>query len=610
MEFYADNILLIVFLPVWVCLIIISGIIFKITESKKLTLLLTLLSTFTGLIFSLNILNYVKTNNLVLEKNFLWLSTGEINLYFGVLTDSTSAIFIVLLMLISFIVQLYSYGYMKDKDDFRKYYVYLNFFNFAMSGLIISTNIFQTYIFWELVGVASYLLIAFYYRREDVSKAAKRVFIINRIGDFAFLSGIIIFIWFSLTYLNRTNLDILMYTSADNTVNSILKSAYINFYNVFCFLILIGCFVKSAQFPFNLWLTDAMKAPSPVSALIHSATMVCAGIYVTIRFLPLLSQELLNLILITGIVTAVLCSFIAASQTNIKKMLAYSTSSQLGLIFAAVGVQAISAAVIYLVIHSFTKALLFLCAGNIEKKYNSIQDMDVMGGLRKQSFYDALYWLVGALSLSGLFFGGFTSKEILINTVSSNPAVLFFVLLTSYISTYYIFKAYFRIFEGDKTILGIDIQKSEKTMSASIIILCVFVIIPGFIFKLSRLNLLCLLAVMICLLAVVHAYISSKTSKMYIPCILQNLSYKELYLPKVYDFIESIFSKAFIFIALIEQVIFENIVKCINFIIRSVSKIISKLQNGNIQTYISYSIFSTGLILFVLIFTYYVTEGV
>ncbi|MCD7740559.1 MAG: hypothetical protein LUH11_04340, partial [Candidatus Gastranaerophilales bacterium] len=327
-----------------------------------MTFLLTLLSTLTGLIFSLVLFNSIRTpESAVLHNNFLWINTEDINIFLGTYIDSVSSTFLVILMIISLIVQIYSYGYMKNKSGFERYFILLNFFNFSMAGLILSPNLIQLYIFWELVGIASYLLVGFFYKNEDVSQSAKKVFIINRIGDFALLCGIIIFAYFSVTYMNQSSDNFLSFTDIENFHNQLESLTYPNVYNIICILFLIGAFVKSAQFPFHQWLIDAMKAPMPVSALIHSATMVCAGIFLIIRIFPLLNKDLLNIILYTGITTAVLCAFIALGQTNIKKMLAFSTASQLGLMFSLIGLGEISIAVIYLVIHSFTKALLFLC---------------------------------------------------------------------------------------------------------------------------------------------------------------------------------------------------------------------------------------------------------
>lgn len=595
MDFFTDNILLILFLPIWIGLIILSGVFFKLTENRKMTTFITILSTLTGLIFSTTLLNKVTTP---IENTFKWFSTDELTLTFGTYLDTISITFLTVLMVISLLVQIYSYGYMKDTKGFNRYFIYLNFFNFAMTGLILSPNLIQLYIFWELVGVVSYLLIGFFYKKEDVSKSAKKVFIINRIGDISFLLGVIILTYFPITYMNG---ELLTFGNIENFHTQMLGLTYPSTYNLILGLLLFGAFVKSAQFPFQQWLIDAMKAPTPVSALIHSATMVCAGIFLIIRIYPLLNDELLKIILFTGLITAVLCAFIALTQNNIKKMLAYSTASQLGLMFVAIGLKSIPIAIVYLVIHSFTKASLFLCTGNLSKITNTIE-MNEITGIRKYNSYLALYWVVAGLSLAGLFFGGFTSKEMLINLAEERYAVLFLVLLTSFMSAYYIFGSYFKIFEGDKKEYNVKLGRS---MSLPIAILTILIVFPGFIFKISMLNMLCILSIAIGVSAIISAYYSNKCNRIALPTLLYKLSEKELFIPNIYDFIGKVFLYFFNFIYLFEKYIIDGTINLIGTTNKFLSKIISKLQNGNIQTYISYSIFAIGIILIVVLYFYF-----
>ncbi len=595
MDFFTENILLILFLPIWIGLIILSGVFFKLTENRKMTTFITILSTLTGLIFSTTLLNRV---TVPIEYTFKWFSTDELTLTFGTYLDTISITFLTVLMVISLLVQIYSYGYMKDTKGFNRYFIYLNFFNFAMTGLILSPNLIQLYIFWELVGVASYLLIGFFYEKDDVSKSAKKVFIINRIGDTALLIGVIILTYFPILYMNG---ELLGFGNIENFYTQMLGLTYPSTYNLILGLLLFGAFVKSAQFPFQQWLIDAMKAPTPVSALIHSATMVCAGIFLIIRIYPLLNDELLKIILFTGIITAVICAFIALTQNNIKKMLAYSTSSQLGLMFVAIGLKSIPIAIVYLVIHSFTKASLFLCCGNISKITNTIE-MNEITGIRKYNSYLALYWVVAGLSLAGLFFGGFTSKEMLINLAEERFAILFLVLLTSFMSAYYIFRSYFQIFEGEKKEYSVKIGRS---MSLPIAILTILIVFPGFIFKISMLNMLCILSIAIGVTAISSAYYSNKCNKIVLPKLLYTLSKKELFIPNIYDFIGKVFIFLFNFVYLFEKYIVNGTVNIVIVINKFLSKIISKLQNGNIQTYISYSIFAIGIILLSVLYFYF-----
>lgn len=597
MNFFTDNILLILFLPIWVCLIILSGLLFKITENRRMTTFISILSTLTGLIFATTLLNRVTTP---IINTFKWFQTEELALQFGTYLDTISITFLAVLMVISLLVQLYSYGYMDDKKDYNKYFIYLNFFNFAMTGLILSPNLIQLYIFWELVGVISYLLIGFFYKNEDVSKSAKKVFIINRIGDTALLAGVIILTYFSVSYMNG---KLLTFNNIEEFHTQMLGLTYPSTYNLILGLLLFGAFVKSAQFPFQQWLIDAMKAPTPVSALIHSATMVCAGIFLVIRIYPLLNDELLKIILFTGLITAILCAFIALTQNNLKKMLAYSTSSQLGLMFVAIGLKSIPIAIVYLVIHSFTKASLFLSTGCISKVTNTIE-IDEISGLRKYNSYLALHWIIAGLSLSGLFFGGFTSKEMLINIAEERSAILFLVLLTSFMSTYYIFRGYFKIFEGEKQEYN---KKIGRSMLLPLTILSILVVFPGFIFKISMLNLLCILSIAIGITALISAYYSVKCNKIALPELLYKFSKKELFIPDIFNFVGIFFIGIYKLVYLFEKYIVDGTISLITFLNKFLSELISKIQNGNIQTYVSYSVFSIGIMLLIIMYFYYMT---
>lgn len=600
MDFFANNIIITIFLPLWVIGFILSSVIFKISENRKLTTLITVLSTLICGLFSTFALYSIDAP---IEKNLSWLNVGELTIYLGTLLDKTSIIFLIILFAISALVQLYSYGYMKNKQEFSRYYIYLNFFNFSMAGLLLASNIVQTYIFWELVGVASYLLIGFFHREEEVSNSAKKVFFINRIGDLAFLAGIIILSHLAITYENSFGSTLLNFSNIEDFKDHLISLTDSQTYNFIIFLLIIGAFVKSAQFPFHTWLIDAMKAPTPVSALIHSATMVCMGIFLIIRIYPLLTPEILSILTIIGLLTALICAFVAIAQTNIKKMLAYSTSSQLGLMFLALGLGSTNLAILYLVIHSFTKALLFLCSGAISNAYETLE-MNRMGGLKKNDFYLALFWIIGALSLSGLFFGGFISKEMLISALQTNDntTIIFLTLMTSFFTTFYIFRSYFVIFEGDKKETK---QARDNSMSIAIMLISIFVILPFLYIKNIHFNAICAIAILINLLALTSAFCSYKCNKLPFPNSIITFSEKELYIPTLYNKIGLLFLSVCNIVNLFDKYVINNCVEGSAKIAKSISKLISKFQNGNIQSYISYSIFIIGIIFFILLSVYF-----
>lgn len=593
MNFFAQNIIITVLLPLWAIGFILSGMVFKI-ENRKLITAITLIATIICTLFTVS-----ADLNIPVEQNFNWLNTGNLNLYLGTLFDNDAFIFLTILYVISGLVQIYSYGYMKDKEEYGKYCIYLNFFNFSMAGLLLSPNLIQLYIFWELVGVASYLLIGFFHKEDDVSNSAKKVFFMNRIGDFAFLAGIIILTYFSISYENSLGSELLNFSNIEELKDYLISLTTAPMYNLIILLLLIGAFVKSTQFPFHTWLIDAMKAPTPVSALIHSATMVCMGVFLIIRIAPLLTIELQHIITFVGLFTALICAFIAIGQTNIKKMLAYSTSSQLGFMFLALGLGSIPLAIFYLSIHSFTKALLFLCSGAISNVYRTLETEE-MGGLRKKDFYLSLCWLIGALSLSGLFFGGLASKETLIGFIreSSNQSILFITLMTSFLTTFYIFRSYFLIFEGEERSAN---KTREISMSCALGVLAVFVILPTIFTKLDG---FCAIVILINLFAVLSAFFSFKCNKIPLPSALINVANKELYLQVLYNKIGNSFLALCNFINSFDRYVIDNFINSTAKIAQNISKLISKLQNGNIQTYISYSIFIIGTVLATLIYFY------
>ena len=354
-----DNIYLILLLPLWIFLIIMSARFFAVYVNNRIIYTLTLLSSFFGvLLCSVSLIKLTST----IEQSFPFIKIGNFVLDFGLHVDKLSLIIALVLFLVSFLVQMFSVSYMKDEPKQYRYYAYLNMFNFSMAGLIFSPNLFQMYFFWELVGVMSYQLIGFDYKNSVKSEASRRVFLTNRIGDTALLGGIIFSSYRMYNYSGKLSFAALSFE--DMNAITTLISAYTDtpvFY-LLCILFIIGAAVKSAQFPFYTWLQDAMEAKLPVSALLHSATMVAAGAYLLIRMLPLFTLEasVLQIIAWLGILTALICSILASIETHPKKVLAYSTSANFGLMFFSIGMLNVKAALIFFVAHAFIKSMLFL----------------------------------------------------------------------------------------------------------------------------------------------------------------------------------------------------------------------------------------------------------
>ena len=434
-----DNIYLILLLPLWIFLIIMSARFFAVYVNNRIIYTLTLLSSFFGvLLCSVSLIKLTST----IEQSFPVIKIGNFVLDFGLHVDKLSLIIALVLFLVSFLVQMFSVSYMKDEPKQYRYYAYLNMFNFSMAGLIFSPNLFQMYFFWELVGVMSYLLIGFDYKNSVKSEASRRVFLTNRIGDTALLGGIIFSSY--LMYNYSGNLSFAALSFEDMNAITTLISAYTDtpvFY-LLCILFIIGAAVKSAQFPFYTWLQDAMEAKLPVSALLHSATMVAAGAYLLIRMLPLFTLEasVLQIIAWLGILTALICSILASIETHPKKVLAYSTSANFGLMFFAIGILNVKAALIFFVAHAFIKSMLFL----------SIDE--------NENFVNYITFLLGGLSLSGLIFSGVIAKEFLFVSIN-NPVFSVIYCLTAFLTAFYIMRISLIMVQNKKLVNRINLAK-------------------------------------------------------------------------------------------------------------------------------------------------------
>lgn len=412
-----DNIYLILLIPFWIFLIIMIGRFFSVYVNKVIIYALTLFSSLMGGIMSALALG---ANNKILETEIPFIKINDFIISAGLHVDKTALVFALVLFIVSFLVQAFSISYMKNEKKTYRFYALLNLFNFAMAGLFFSPNLFQMYVFWELVGVVSYLLIGFEYFKKEKSVASKKVFIINRIGDTALISGIILCSYLMYSYSGNWGLSTLSFV--DMNIISTLVSAYSStpLFRGICILFIIAAAVKSAQFPFYTWLQDAMEAKLPVSALLHSATMVASGVFLLIKIYPFFTLEigLLKLIAVIGLITALACSLCACSQTHPKKVLAYSTSAQLGLMFFALGMGNMKAAFILFVAHAFIKAMLFLTL--------------------PKTYFNFILFLIGGLSLSGIIFSGLVAKEFLYMDLSISLKVIFCAI--SFLTAFYLIR--------------------------------------------------------------------------------------------------------------------------------------------------------------------------
>ena len=380
-----------------------------------------------------------------IEQSWNWITIGSFSIDFGILLDGMSAVMLVVVTTVSFLVHLFSSGYMWGDRRYARYFAFLGWFTFSMLGIVLSNSLFFLYVFWELVGVASYVLIGFFFHKHSAANANKKAFLVNRVGDFGFFLGILL--------LFVAIGDFHYGAMFEGVQQGMIGGSTLTWAGILLFM---GCVGKSAQVPLHVWLPDAMEGPTPVSALIHAATMVAAGVYMTARLFPLFSPDALLFIAYTGAITAIFAATIAIVQTDIKRGLAYSTISQLGYMVMAVGVGGVMSGLFHLTTHAFFKACLFLGSGAVIHAMHHEQDMRQMGGLRKKMPITFLAFLASTLAISGVPpFAGFWSKDaILANALAFgmiNPAhYLPFVLalLSAAITAFYMFRIVFMTFLG------------------------------------------------------------------------------------------------------------------------------------------------------------------
>ncbi len=577
-----DNIYLILLLPLWIFLIIMGGRFFSVYVNKKIIYTLTLLSSFLGMLLcSVSIL---KMDSPVVQ-NFSFIKINNFAITAGLHIDKLSLIMAFVLFLVSFLVQIFSVKYMKDEPKNYRFYAYLNMFNFSMAGLLFSPNMFQMYIFWELVGVISYLLIGFEYKNKEKSEASRRVFLMNRVGDTALIAGIIIVSYFMYNYAG--NLSFAELAFEDMNVISTLFYAYTStpYFWIVCVLFIIAAAVKSAQFPFYTWLQDAMEAKLPVSALLHSATMVALGVYLIIRLVPFFVMEkyILTLIMIIGIITALLCSILASIETHPKKVLAYSTSANLGLMFWAAGMGNIKACIILFIAHALIKSMLFLCLAI------------------KDSFAGYITFLLGGLSLAGLIFSGMVAKEIMFAKMAGALEIIF--CITALLTAFYIIRISLVMLKDEKLKNKIDFAEFIPIAFLFLAnIIFYFVIRKHAEYKIAE-PFWCALVGWAVVYFLYTKNLLTKFNKT--PCLLEKFYNNTLvwiydFISKISDFIDvKILSnykpvkwicRAFVKTAgFVEDKIMNGAVRLTVSALKGISRWDSCMQSGNVQTYNAYA---------------------
>ncbi|MDA7923742.1 NADH-quinone oxidoreductase subunit L, partial [Candidatus Pelagibacter sp.] len=470
---------------------IISGFFGKFIgdrNSEIITSIFVSISALLSLILFYQVIVNGYANNVVIAT---WINSGTLDVNWSIKVDALSSVMLVVVTLVSSLVHIYSIGYMSHDPHKPRFMAYLSLFTFAMLTLVTSDNFLQLFFGWEGVGLCSYFLIGFWYKKDSANAAAIKAFVVNRVGDFGFALGI-----FLIFYLFGTVNYSEVFQQIPQIVDKelLFLGIQIKAIDLICILLFIGAMGKSAQILLHTWLPDAMEGPTPVSALIHAATMVTAGVFLIVRCSPIFeySPLTLNIITVVGMTTAFFAATVALVQTDIKKIIAYSTCSQLGYMFFAAGVGAYNVAMFHLFTHAFFKALLFLGSGSVIHSFKDEQDINQMGAVYKKLPYTWILMIIGTLALTGFpFLSGFYSKDAIIefaylrgNTVGYYAAGV--GILTALLTSIYSWRLIFKTFHGsynNKKLKIEEMHESPLVMLIPLIVLAIGAIFAGFLFK-------------------------------------------------------------------------------------------------------------------------------
>lgn len=570
----------------------------------------------------------------IMPINFEWLRFTELlHIDLGILLDPISVMMLVVITTVSFMVHIYSLGYMHGEVGFQRYYALLSLFSFSMLGLVVATNIFQMYIFWELVGVSSYSLIGFYYQKPSAVLASKKAFIVTRFADLGFLIGILILSYYTKTFdfatLTANNAELVISSFAGGTFMGM------SLVSVALALIFMGGAGKSAMFPLHIWLPDAMEGPTPVSALIHAATMVVAGVFLVARLFPVYffaAPDVLTMIAYIGAFTALFAAVIAITQTDIKRVLAFSTISQIAYMMAALGVSKYGdhdglgymASMFHLFTHAFFKALLFLGAGSVIHAVHS-NEMKDMGNLHKYMKITSITFLIACLAIAGIppFSGFFSKDEILAAAFHNQPIVFWTLWIVAGLTAFYMFRLYFGIFFNGKRDYEHKPHESGLPMAIPLMILAVFSVFTGLIpfsefissdnkpFEMHIDMVVASLSVVAAIVGIVVAYtmyFKDSDKPATVAARLKGLytaSLNKFYLDEVWMFITKkvIFNCVSRPIAWFDRHVIDGTMDNIANVTQRASHRVRGLQSGQMQRYVAFLVAGTILIaILVLIF--------
>ncbi len=590
----------------------------KIREGSSV---LSIFFVFLSFIFAVLVL-IERFTTVPVKHKWVWLRAGDIDISFGFEVTALGALMLFIVTLVSLLVHVYSKGYMKGEERLPTFYAYLGLFTFAMLGLVISPNLLQLYIFWELVGLGSFLLIGFYFFKEEAKAAAKKAFIMTRIGDVSLFIGMILIFWHAGSF--EYDAIFRAIHTGDLTPTMITITAI---------LIFIGAMGKSGQLPLHTWLPDAMEGPTPVSALIHAATMVAAGVYLVATMFPLFSASAVAMqtVAIVGAFTAIFAASIGIVRTDIKRVLAYSTVSQLGYMMLALGSAGYVAGVFHLTTHAFFKALLFWqqevsfmqCIRKTLIKWAVYKKMKVTGAL----------FLIGTLAISGvpLLYGFFSKDEILAAAWMNGNYVLFVLaILTAFLTAFYMFRLYFLVFTGEAKTKE-DVHESPRIMTYPMIVLGVLAVVAGYIntpwfgtflgdwltkdvaFKVREAHgpvWIMIVATLVSLTGIALAYVIYGKKSIARDWAggedspFSKLLKEKYYVDELYNMTVLPITKGIAHVLrLFEVYVVEGIAVLIGSLVKGISAIGSRLQNGNVQVYGTVTAVSLAVLFIILLYT-------
>lgn len=597
----------------------ISIFLFSRFMNKKTAAFIASASVFISFVLSLAAVKYLINSNssYLTDTFFWWINRDFLNIPIRFYLDRLSSVMILVVSGVGFLIHIYSISYMSNDRDLKRFFSYLNLFVFFMLTLVLSDNLIITFFGWEGVGLSSYLLIGFWYENIENSKAAKKAFIVNRIGDAFFILGILIIHFM----LSSAGINEISYSVTEKNVSYLLNSTFsgISSLDIITLMIFIGACGKSAQFPLYIWLPDAMAGPTPVSALIHAATMVTAGIYIVSRMFTIYSySHTLEIIMFVAALTSFLAALIATGQRDIKKILAYSTISQLGYMFMGVAAGSYATGIFHLTTHAFFKALLFLSAGAVIHSLNGIQDIFMMGGLKDKIRSVFYTMLAGFLAISGFpYMSGYFSKDMIIESLylSGNKFIWVISVITAFLTAFYMTRMFVTVFIK-KSDYHHHIHNPDKIMIIPLIILALLSVFSGF-FTDSFMRFLNQpqnhhhisfivkhIPLIACFSGLFTGYILFIKNTEPGKNLFSRLIYNKFYVDEIYQYVivKPVFLTAKYLFELIDRKIIDGfLVEGTAALFKRFSMISSKMENSDLTSYVSYILLGVSILLFIIL---------